>query len=203
MNVPPPLTTRQEEILDHTLALLREQGLARLTMKKVATRVGFTEPALYRHYATKEELLLGVLGRLEGMLLGPARQIAAERSAPASVRLGRVVTHHAKLLLATDGLPILLFAEFSATGQERPLARMRGILKAYVTLLAGLLREARGSRPGPAPEELAYLFLGIGVALGLRRRLLPEAELEQAEVERLLHFVIAGVAAAGEGEEEK
>ena len=52
---------RQDEILDRTIELLREAGLAGLTMKKVAERVGFTEPAIYRHFPNKQALLAGVL----------------------------------------------------------------------------------------------------------------------------------------------
>src|ERR687885_771597 len=37
---PPTTTPRQEEILDRTFELVRESGLANLTMKKVADRMG-------------------------------------------------------------------------------------------------------------------------------------------------------------------
>jgi AcrR family transcriptional regulator len=41
----PPTTPRQEEILDRTFELVRESGLANLTMKKVADRMGLNKTA--------------------------------------------------------------------------------------------------------------------------------------------------------------
>jgi AcrR family transcriptional regulator len=51
----------RERILDAAAALMRGQGLARATTKAIALSVGVSEPALYRHFASKEELFLAVL----------------------------------------------------------------------------------------------------------------------------------------------
>src|SRR5262245_15570035 len=91
-------TPRQDEILSRTLDLVREGGLANLTMKKVAERMGFTEPALYRHYPTKQALILGLLDRLEGMLLSRIQALAADAAARPIERLERMVSHHLGLI---------------------------------------------------------------------------------------------------------
>jgi len=41
--------------------LMREAGLARTTTKEIARAAGCSEPALYRHFASKEELVVAVL----------------------------------------------------------------------------------------------------------------------------------------------
>ncbi|MBK8425128.1 MAG: TetR family transcriptional regulator [Lewinellaceae bacterium] len=48
------LKPRQLEILEAAGAILYEEGVGGLTTKSLAKRVGFTESALYRHYASKE-----------------------------------------------------------------------------------------------------------------------------------------------------
>jgi AcrR family transcriptional regulator len=52
---------RRGEILDAALAVFQEKGYAGGTMRDVATRLGLTEPALYRHYPGKEALYSDML----------------------------------------------------------------------------------------------------------------------------------------------
>lgn len=47
--------TRQE-ILDAAWALAREQGLAQVTLRQVAARVGMQAPSLYSHFASKNAI---------------------------------------------------------------------------------------------------------------------------------------------------
>lgn len=52
---------RRGEILDAALAVFAEKGYEGGTMRDIASRVGVTEPALYRHYAGKEALLVDLM----------------------------------------------------------------------------------------------------------------------------------------------
>jgi AcrR family transcriptional regulator len=47
---------RRGEILDAAIAVFAEKGYEGGTMREIATRLGVTEPALYRYYAGKEAL---------------------------------------------------------------------------------------------------------------------------------------------------
>jgi AcrR family transcriptional regulator len=59
---------RRQEILDAALAIADERGLAAVTMRAVAERVGVTSMALYPHVGDKDGLLDGMLDRLLGQL---------------------------------------------------------------------------------------------------------------------------------------
>src|SRR5262245_21290013 len=103
-----PGTPRQEELLEHALAIAREVGLAGLTVRKLAQRAGFTEAALYRHFPHKQALLLGMVERLsEERLLGPIRAIATDSALTPRQKLAAVVRHHVTTVRAVDGLPVL------------------------------------------------------------------------------------------------
>jgi AcrR family transcriptional regulator len=54
----------REQILDATLALAEERGLAAVSMRAVAARLGVTPMALYRHIGDKQGLLDGLVERL-------------------------------------------------------------------------------------------------------------------------------------------
>ena len=58
------MSTRKADIIAAALGCISAEGIQATTMKKIAKVVGITEPALYRHYASKEEILSALVDRL-------------------------------------------------------------------------------------------------------------------------------------------
>ena len=58
------MSGRREEILEAALEIADERGLAAVSMRAVADRVGVTPMALYPHIGSKAALLDGMLGQL-------------------------------------------------------------------------------------------------------------------------------------------
>ncbi len=195
----PPTTPRQEEILDRTFELVRESGLANLTMKKVADRMGFTEPALYRHFPNKQALILGLLDRLESLLM-PAIDTAADRDdLPPAERLERIVLHHLGLILRSDGLPFLILAEASATGDDVVIGRMRSIV---LRLRAAMDRvfDQMPVVPGEPPRRrMALPLIGFSIATAIQRRVLPEMSLPEEETLDLARFLVRRLLGSPQG----
>ena len=54
-------TERQIEITEVALELISEKGIQGLTIKNLAKKIGITEPAIYRHYDSKTDILIAVL----------------------------------------------------------------------------------------------------------------------------------------------
>ncbi len=55
------LTKRQLQILDASLEIINEGGIQSLTIKNIAQKVGISEPAIYRHFESKTQILLTIL----------------------------------------------------------------------------------------------------------------------------------------------
>ena len=55
------LSKRQIEIIQAATVLIGEKGIQNLTTKNLAAEMGFTEPALYRHFKGKTQILESVL----------------------------------------------------------------------------------------------------------------------------------------------
>lgn len=186
-------SARQTEILDQAMALVRQGGLAALTTRRLAHRVGFTEAALYRHFPNKQALILGMMDRLEAMLLEPVSAIASDESLSIPDRLEQIVLHHTTLVRRQRSLPILLLAEASLSEDEALLERMRSIFQGYLTTVEGLIDEGqtRGEIVnGPEPDSLAMLLLGPPAALAIRHRLFPDPPSEERFSETLIPFLV-------------
>ena len=55
------LTKRQIEILEASLDIIDQGGIQSLTIKNISKKVGISEPAIYRHFDSKTEILLTIL----------------------------------------------------------------------------------------------------------------------------------------------
>ena len=197
-----PTTPRQEEILDRTFELVRESGLANLTMKKVADRMGFTEPALYRHFPNKQALVLGLLGRLESLLLPEIEAAAAREDLPPVERLERIILHHLGLILKTDGLPFLILAEASATGDEVVIGKMRQVMGRMRSAMDRVFDEMPEVPGEPPRRRLVLPLLGFSIATAVQRRMIPQMNLPEEETLEMARFLVRRLLGSPQGREE-
>ncbi|MFI1755736.1 TetR/AcrR family transcriptional regulator [Streptomyces sp. NPDC020571] len=78
MPATPSAKPARERILDAAHELMRTVGLARATTKEIARVAGCSEAALYKHFASKEELFIRVLSERLPRLTPLLRGLAAE-----------------------------------------------------------------------------------------------------------------------------
>lgn len=74
---------RQLEIIEAAGQLVTEDGFAALTTKRLAERMHFTEAALYRHFASKEEILVTMLHHLAANIDERLTAVAETHADPA------------------------------------------------------------------------------------------------------------------------
>ncbi|WP_218003916.1 TetR/AcrR family transcriptional regulator [Nocardia pneumoniae] len=139
-----------------TRELLAERGYAGLTVDAVAARAGIGKAAIYRRYATKQEMIFSVVvhdmreqpppdaGSLRADLAAVARVIAAQ--------LGRAPTDVLAGLLADIYADDALATRFAETFLERERLVLTEVLNRAVT---------RGELPSlPDPTTVQALLLG-------------------------------------------
>jgi AcrR family transcriptional regulator len=193
---PPPTagTPRQEEVLDHALALVQEVGLSGLTVRELARRVGFSEAALYKHYPSKESLLLALMERLRGRLMGPIRRAAQDPDRSPAERLAAMLRHHVSLILEVGGLPILVLAEAAVSGNKALVEGMRAQVGEYLGLLESVADELPPAPGRPAARELVLLLVGLPAATAIFHRLHPDAALEARARGELADYLVERLA---------
>ncbi len=59
------LTKRQNEIIDAAMRLTAAGGIQNLTVKNLSREIGVTEPAIYRHFRNKAEIIRAMIGRFD------------------------------------------------------------------------------------------------------------------------------------------
>src|SRR5205814_5345442 len=87
----------RERILDVALDLFIEQGYDKASLRQIAEPLGFTQAAIYYHFAAKEDILIALHLRLHelGRPAFAQQRQEAEPSGWAAVLRGLVGTVHA------------------------------------------------------------------------------------------------------------
>ncbi len=55
------LTQRQRQIIKVSMSLIADKGIQGLTIKNISKKVGISEPAIYRHFDSKSDILVAIL----------------------------------------------------------------------------------------------------------------------------------------------
>jgi AcrR family transcriptional regulator len=118
-------------VLDASLAIADERGLPAVTMQAVATRLGVTPMALYRHVADKADLLDGVVERLLDEIPDPPADEPWDRQLAA---MGRALRATARRHPAV--FPLLLQRPATTPAARRARDRVHTALRA-----AGIARK--------------------------------------------------------------
>ena len=58
-------TNRQKQIIQVSLDLIANSGIHGLTIKNISKKIGITEPAIYRHFDSKSDILMGVISKVK------------------------------------------------------------------------------------------------------------------------------------------
>jgi len=61
------LSERQEEIIDKSICLIAERGIQGFTIKNLSKAIGISEPAIYRHFKSKTDILITILENFNQM----------------------------------------------------------------------------------------------------------------------------------------
>lgn len=60
-------TKRQIQIVESSIELIASKGIQGFTIKNLSKAIGISEPAIYRHFENKTEILISILNNFKGM----------------------------------------------------------------------------------------------------------------------------------------
>lgn len=76
------LSPRQEEIIEKAILIIDEKGIQGLTIKNIAKAIKTSEPAIYRHFDSKLDILCTILNRFKENISQNAYVISHNKANP-------------------------------------------------------------------------------------------------------------------------
>lgn len=167
---------RKRQIVETVLDLVAERGADAVTTQAIAEAVGVSQPAIFRHFPTKEAIWIAVLTWLDDTLTAIHRKSDAVAEADPVDVLERMFLAHVRLIGRRQALAKLVFSDNLRLQYPRLNERFAQIHQAYHQRVVNLIRRAKtqGDVATQLPlKQAATLYFcmvqGLGFQMAIAR----------------------------------
>jgi AcrR family transcriptional regulator len=158
-------TERQKEIIEVALDLIASKGIQGLTIKNLAGEIGISEPAIYRHYENKIQILLSILD-LFRMNSAKLFEKAAGENSGALEKIEHLFSSHFATFSKNPSLVAVIFSEEIFRNEPVLVEKIAEIVTQNDKMLVSIL--ADGQTSGEIRNDLEAAHLAIMVMGSLR-----------------------------------
>jgi TetR/AcrR family transcriptional regulator len=182
-----PTAERKEEILDAAARVLARDGVASLTMATLAQEVGVTTGALFRHFDTRDAILVALAERTAAQLRA---DLAAPSEQDASAALRSFVAARMGTVAKIPSAPMMVLSPdvhlaLPTKGREALAATVRETFDHVAAIVAR--GQAEGAfRQDLSPRSAAGVVLGALALRALQRVVAPRTLLTEHPADTLL-----------------
>ena len=160
---------RREQLITVATKLFAERGYEATTTAAIAEAAGVTEPVLYRHFASKQDLFVAIVREMSDLTLRHWHQLTTSADDPADAirRIARQFPEHVAQL--ADAYHVLHGA-LSTSRDAKVLDVMQEHYAQIEAFFVGII--SRGQNAGlvrndvePRVPAWQLIYLGIGIAM--------------------------------------
>ena len=159
---------RRVQILQALATMLEQPGSERITTASLAARLGVSEAALYRHFASKAQMFEGLIEFIEQSVFSLINQIA-EREAAGPAQAARVVTMLLQFGERNPGMSRVMVGDALVFENERLQQRMNLFFDKIEATLRQTLREDAAVNASATPGVDAQVQASLLTAFAVGR----------------------------------
>lgn len=190
-----PTEIRRAEIVAAVLRLAATRSPAAITTGDMAAELGFSQGAVFRHFPAKDAIWMAVLDWVDAELIATL-DAAAQQGATPLEGLERVFMAHIRFVVASPGVPRIIFHELQHPDDTPLKQRVRALLGRYRQILARLLDAAadRGLLlAGLDRQAAATLFVGTIQGLVMQSMLAADASAIEDDARRVVALYLRAI----------
>lgn len=158
-------TARQIEIIEVALELISEKGIQGLTIKNLAKRIGITEPAIYRHYDSKTDILIAVLDLFK-QNTEQLFEKELKNDGKAIDKIEHLFTKHFTSFSATPSLVSVIFSEEIFRNEPVLIEKISEVIGKNDKILTTII--VNGQKSGEIRTDIEAKYLSIIIMGTLR-----------------------------------
>jgi AcrR family transcriptional regulator len=168
--------SRREAILAAALALFRQRTFHAVGIDEIGTAAGISGPGVYRHFPSKDSLLVALFDRISEQMLEGARAVAAEQGEPDET-LRRLVDLHVGYASEERALLSVWYQDWrSLPAPDRQRVSRRQV--EYMSEWTRALAEIRPDLSPKGAETVAYAAVNTINSVAFHDAGLPRAQLD-------------------------
>jgi TetR/AcrR family fatty acid metabolism transcriptional regulator len=132
--------TRQHQIVEAARVLIASGGVEALTIRGIASKVGVTEAAIYRHVNSKEEVILLLIQEVEESLFQSISR-ATRSDKHALDRLEHILQLHVSYVELRQGISFVVITQAAQFEEPRVLSAGRRLVEKYLSLVSEIISQ--------------------------------------------------------------
>mgnify|MGYP006368684889 CR=1 FL=1 len=157
-----PADERRAVTVEAVVQLAAERNPNDITTASIATRMGLTHGALFRHFPTKDAILQAVMEWVAERLLSRVNQAAESTTSPVAA-LEAIFMTHVDFVVEHPGVPRIMFGELQRAEKSAPKRLARTLVQKYGQRLQKLVEAGKAQgQLNVALDSKAAAILFIG-----------------------------------------
>jgi len=156
------LSERQQQIVDESIKIIAEHSIQQLTIKNLSRRIGISEPAIYRHFESKIDILLAILESFKQTKNSIINRIAVDNM-PALEKFEAIFTEHLKVFVANPALAAVVFSEEIFQNEKRLSETVFSIMRMNQQTQADIIEAAQKNgeiKDNISSNKLSLMIMG-------------------------------------------
>ncbi|MEA2097372.1 MAG: TetR/AcrR family transcriptional regulator [Candidatus Cloacimonadota bacterium] len=160
---------RQQQIIEAAINLIAEKGIQNLTTKNLAKNIEISEPALYRHFKNKLEILKSVLDHFS-VKMKPAIE-KLNRSSKALDKIEKFILEHLRIISSNPDFAKVIFSEANFQNEETLILKVNNMMNKSHKILENVVQS--GQNIGEIRNDISSLSI-VRMIIGSLRLLVTQ-----------------------------
>ncbi len=165
---------RQEQIIDEAIKIIDEKGIQGLTIKNLSKAIGISEPAIYRHFESKTDIIIAIIDILKETAEFFAQMITG-RSGTAMEKISFMLNNIISVFKENPSLVSVIFAEEIFKNKPDLKEKILWVLNKNEETIENIL--IKGKEEGNINEDLNVQSLAL-IIMGSFRLLVKRWKME-------------------------
>jgi len=152
------ISKRQQQIMMEAVKLIASGGIQNLTMKNIAEAVGVSEPALYRHFKSKNDILKLIIQTLKQ---GSRQALDSGQSGWMLIR--GTLQQHVEQFTRTPGFAAIIFSEEIFSAENELSQEIVNLMQSTLAQFESMIKAAQEQgdiRNDISAKQLASMIIG-------------------------------------------
>lgn len=134
---------RQQQIVETAIKIIAHKGIQNLTIKNIANEIGISEPALYRHFDSKLEILKAVITNFQ-IIMKPALEKLKE-SVNSLNKIEYFISEHFKIFSLNPDFAKIIFSEANFQNEENLILKMNNMMNQSHKMIEKVIQSGQGN----------------------------------------------------------
>jgi len=155
-------TKRQEEIIKASIDIISEKGIQNLTIKNLSRSIGISEPAIYRHFESKMDILIAILTQFEKFI--PIKNDFIQNEEVSSIdKLREIVDTHFSHFAKNPAFAAVIFSEEIFRDDKKLAKKIFSIMRSNFDRILVIIRDGQKKseiRSDIHEEQITNIIMG-------------------------------------------